>query len=76
MITYKNVHRNIFIVAKDQNPIKQRSTYLNKVDLFQQRGNKKWTIQRSWQHRAHVEKNNTKAQHNTYWTPLYGNKRK
>ena len=34
MITYKNVHRNIFIVAKDQNPIKQRSTYLNKVDLF------------------------------------------
>jgi hypothetical protein len=29
-----NVHRNIFIVAKDQNPIKQRSTYLNKVDLF------------------------------------------
>jgi hypothetical protein len=35
------------------------------------RGNRKWTIQRNWQHRS-----TTKTQHNMRWTPLYTSKHK
>jgi hypothetical protein len=37
------------------------------------RGNKKWTIQRNWQHTCMVhktKKNKTKTQYNMRWTPL------
>jgi len=35
------------------------------------RGNKKWTIQRNWQHSVlNTKKNKTKTQHNMYSTPL------
>ena len=35
------------------------------------RGNRKWTIQRNWQHSVHKTKTNkTKRQHNMCWTPI------
>ena len=41
------------------------------------RGNRKWTIQRNWQHSVHKMKTNkTKTQHNMCWTSLYASKHK
>ena len=41
------------------------------------KGNRKWTIQRNWQHRVHkTKKNKTKTQHTMCWAPLYANKHK
>jgi len=38
------------------------------------KGNQKWTIQRTWQHRTHTTKTNkTKTQHNIHWTPQVRN---
>jgi len=48
--------------------------YIENVREYR-RGNKKMTIQRNWQHRAHKTKTNkTKTQQNMCWTPLYSNK--
>ena len=41
------------------------------------RSNKKWIIQRNWQHRLYMTKTiTTKTQHNMCWTLLYANKHK
>jgi hypothetical protein len=41
------------------------------------RGNKKWPIQRNWQHRVQKTKiNKAKSQHNICWIPLFTNKHK
>jgi hypothetical protein len=54
-------------------------TYLINVGDYR-RCNKKWTIQRNWQHSVHKsqdeDKQSTKTRHNMCWTPLYASKHK
>ena len=54
-------------------------TYVINVGDYR-RWNKKWTIQRNWQHSVHKsqdeDKQSTKTPINMCWTPLYASTRK
>jgi len=54
------------------------SVVLDKINVREyRRVDKKWTIQRNWQHRIHkTSKSKTKTQHNMCWTPVCAKKHK